>query len=350
MKAFPMFIRTTGRTVLIVGGGEQAAQKARLLLRTDARLLLAAPRLSPELAALVAEGRAAHHAGPLTPALFAGAAFAFIASGCAALDAAAAALARAARCPVNVVDRPDLCDLTTPAIVDRSPLVVAIGSEGTAPVLVRQIRCAVETMLAPDLGDLAALAGRLRGAVERAVPRSGRRAFWRWVFQGPPRHFWERGDRRSAARLLEQAVETGRPVREEKGCISVVAAPAAARDLLTLRALARLQEADVILHAGKAGEEALELARRDAVRIRIGPAGGDAPFLARAATPVVRAALAEAGKGRRVVLLLEAAGGRHALAEAVGAAARAAGIAFEIVPAILPERSAAPAADHPEAA
>ena len=351
MKAFPMFIRTTGRTVVIVGGGEQAAQKARLLLKTDARLLLAAPQLDPELAALVAEGRATHDTGPLTAALFAGAAFSFIASGCAALDAVAAALARAARCPVNVVDRPDLCDLTTPAIVDRSPVVVAIGSEGTAPVLTRQIRSAVETMLAPDLGELAALAGRLRAAVNAAIPPARRRAFWRWVFHGPPRHHWDRGEHRTASRLVKDAIAAGGKAADDTGCISVVTTPPAAGDLLTLRALARLQEADVVFHEGRMCAEALELARRDAARIEIDPAGTGTPSLPGTATRLIRALLAETRKGRRVVLLLDASRDCRGLVEAVGTAARAAGVAFETVPAALPEKVDAPTpAGRPEAA
>jgi len=147
MKSFPMFIRTTDRRVIIVGGGEQAAQKTRLILKTDARIILVAPRLEDELAGAVAQGTVEWSAGPVTLATFEGAAMAFIATGCPAHDAALHALATAARCPVNVVDRPDLCDITTPAIVDRDPIVVAIGSEGTAPVLTREIKSRLEQIL-----------------------------------------------------------------------------------------------------------------------------------------------------------------------------------------------------------
>ena len=125
MQSFPLFFRTTGARVTIVGGGEQAAQKARLILKTDAEITLVADRLDPELAALVQTGRATHQT-ELSTEVF-DAAFAFIATGCPGLDAAAHGLAKAARCPVNVVDRPSLCDVTTPAIVDRAPIVVGIG-------------------------------------------------------------------------------------------------------------------------------------------------------------------------------------------------------------------------------
>ncbi len=163
MKAFPMFIRTTDRRVVIVGGGEQAAQKARLMLKTDAQIVLVAPELDEELTALVEEGRATQET-TLSAASFDAAAMAFIATGCPGFDGAAQALARAARCPVNVVDRPDLCDLTTPAIVDRDPIVVAIGSEGTSPILTREIKTQLETLLPPRMGALAALAGRRAGS------------------------------------------------------------------------------------------------------------------------------------------------------------------------------------------
>ena len=175
MKSFPMFIRTTGRRVVICGGGEQAAQKSRLMLKTDAKIVLAAPELDPELEALVNSDRAEWHREAITATLFRGAAMGFIATGCPGLDAALHGIAKAAGCPVNVVDRPDLCDLTTPSLVDRDPVVVAIGTEGTAPVLARQIKTQVEQMLAPNLGGLAALAGRMRGAASGSTVTSKRR-------------------------------------------------------------------------------------------------------------------------------------------------------------------------------
>ena len=171
MKSFPMFIRTSNRRVVIVGGGEQAAQKARLMLKTDARLIFAAPVLDDELAGIAATGRAEHHSGAIAPDLFANAAMVFVGTGCPGLDAAVHALVKVSGAPVNVVDQPDLCDLTTPSLVDRDPLVVAIGTEGTAPVLARQVKTRVEEMLAPNLGGFAALAGRMRGAVAARVAR-----------------------------------------------------------------------------------------------------------------------------------------------------------------------------------
>lgn len=331
MKAFPMFIRTTGRRVTIVGGGEQAAQKARLILKTDAEILLVADRLEDELQTLVDEGRARQVTG-LSAQVFEGAAMGFVATGCPALDAAAHGLAQAARCPVNVVDQPDLCDLTTPAIVDRDPVVVAIGSEGTAPVLTREIKTRLEELLPQGLGGLAALAGRLRPSVNARVPRSRRRALWAWVFKGAPRDTWTRGQERDAARAIKQAIAAGGPPETRSGGqISLVGAGPGARDLLTLRAVERLQEADVIFYDRLVDAEVLELARRDAERVFVGKHVGAHAW---PQEQINRVITAEAQKGRRVVRLKSGDPGVFGRAGEELAAARAAGIPVEIVPGV----------------
>ena len=332
MHSFPMFIRTTGRRVVIAGGGEQAAQKARLMTKTDAALVLVAPSLDPELAALVKAGRATHVSGPITPALFEGAAMAFVATGCPGLDASLHALARAARCSVNVVDQPSLCDLTTPSIVDRDPVVVAIGTEGTAPVLARQIKTEVERMLPPTLGAFAAFAGRMRAGVAARVPRHGRRAFWRWVFSGEPMATWSRGAEREAARLVKAAIAQGQaPDAPAAGSIAYVGAGPGAPDLLTLRAVARLQEADVIFYDRLVDPGVLELARRDAERVFVGKVVGAHAW---PQERIDSAVVTEARKGRRVVRLKSGDPGIFGRLDEELAAARAAGIATEIVPGV----------------
>lgn len=332
MRSFPMFIRTTDRTVVIAGGGEQAAQKARLILKTDARIVLAAPRLDPELAALVAEGRARQHAGAITPALFDGAAMAFVATGCPGIDASLHALAQAARCPVNVVDQPALCDITTPSLVDRDPVVVAIGTEGTAPVLARQIKTRIEESLAPNLGGLAAFAGRMRGSVAARVPRAHRRGFWRWVFAGAPREVWTRGGERDAARMIKAAITQGAaPDTARPGSIALVGAGPGARDLLTLRAVARLQEADVIFYDRLVDDDVLELARRDAERVFVGKVVGAHAWPQDRINALI---VAEALKGRTVVRLKSGDPGIFGRATEELEAARAAGIRVDIVPGV----------------
>lgn len=345
MHSFPMFIRTTGRRVIIAGGGEQAAQKARLLLKTDAQLVLAAPELDTELAAIVTSGRAEHHTGPITAALFETAAMAFVATGCPGFDAALHGLAKAARCPVNVVDQPALCDMTTPSIVDRDPVVVAIGTEGTAPVLGRQIKTQIEQMLTPNLGSLAAFAGRMRDAVAARVPRAARREFWRWVFADAPRAQWTRGAERDAAQIIKDAITAGgAPTTEQEGSIAFVGAGPGARDLLTMRAVQRLQEADVIFYDRLVGDDVLEIARRDAERVFVGKVVGANVW---PQDRIDAAVVAEARKGRRVVRLKSGDPGIFGRLDEELRAAHAAGIATEVVPGVTAACAAGAALEQP---
>ncbi|MEL6608169.1 MAG: siroheme synthase CysG [Pseudomonadota bacterium] len=331
MKSFPMFIRTSGRRVVITGGGEQAAQKARLILKTDARIVLAAPELEDELAALVRQNKAEWHSGPITPALFEGAAMAFVATGCPGLDASLHALVTEARCPVNVVDQPDLCELTTPSIVDRDPVVVAIGTEGTAPVLARQIKTQVEQTLDPAIGGLAAFAGRMRDAVAQGVPRARRRAFWRWVFAETPKQAWVRGDEAAAIRAVKDAIADQASDQAQGGSIALVGAGPGARDLLTLRAVERLQEADVIFYDRLVDPACLELARRDAERVFVGKTVGAHAWPQDRINAVI---LAAARQGQRVVRLKSGDPSIFGRAEEELQTARAEGIPIEIVPGV----------------
>lgn len=339
MQSFPMFIRTTGRRVLIAGGGEQAAQKARLMLKTDAQIVLLATTLDAELADLVATGRALHDSGRIIATSFSDAAIVFIASGCPGLDAALHALAKAGGAAVNVVDQPALCDMTTPSIVDRDPVVVAIGTEGTAPVLARQIKSRVEEMLDPRLGAFAALAGRLRGTVAHHIPKADRRAFWRWAFGENPWHLHKTGAERAAADLLKQAI-TDRSLPAQTGHIALVGAGPGARDLLTLRAVERLQEADVIFYDRLVEADVLELARRDAERVCVGKVVGASAWPQDRICALI---VAEAAKGRRVVRLKSGDPGIFGRATEELDAATAAGIPIEIVPGITAASAAAAA-------
>ena len=336
MKTFPMFLQMAGRHVVIVGGGEQAAQKARLMLKTEARLVLVSPELDPELSDLVCQGRA-EQVTTLSIDVFRGAALVFVATGCVGLDYAVHALAKEAGALVNVVDRPALCDAVTPSLVDRDPVVVAISTEGTAPVLARLIKSQMETLLEPALGDLAALAGRLRPAVARVIPRQERRFFWDWVFSGPPRQAMARGAERDASRLVKDALADGGPAPVQ-GAIALVGAGPGAADLLTLRALRLLQEADVIYYDRLVDPAVLELARRDAERVFVGKEVGACAWPQDRINAVIVAA---AKQGRKVVRLKSGDPGIFGRLEEECAAARAAGVPVEIVPGVTAASAAA---------
>ena len=174
MRTFPIFLDLDQSRVAVVGGGEQAAQKIRLLLKTPARIDVFSETLNGELQDLAASGRIDWHRVFVPGAL----------NGCRLVYAAAdgatnAAVARAANernIPVNVVDDPALCTFQTPAIVDRAPVVIAIGTEGTAPVLARQIRGHLEALLPVKVGRLAALpehCGRSTGTYDPMRVRAG---------------------------------------------------------------------------------------------------------------------------------------------------------------------------------
>jgi uroporphyrin-III C-methyltransferase/precorrin-2 dehydrogenase/sirohydrochlorin ferrochelatase len=345
MQSFPMFIKMTGRRVVIAGGGEQAAQKTRLIMKTEARIILAAPELDAELSDLAQRGRIEHFAGTITADLFRDTALVFIASGCPGLDAALHDLAKSAGALVNVVDQPDLCDATTPSIVDRDPVVVAIGTEGTAPVLARQIKTKVEEMLPPTLGGFAALAGRLRQAVAASVPRAARRGFWAWAFNGAPRATWQRGGEREAARMLKDAIEAGQaPDHQKTGSIALVGAGPGARDLLTLRAVNALQEADVIYYDRLVDPQVLELARRDAERVYVGKTVGAHAWPQDRINGVITAAAAE---GKRVVRLKSGDPGIFGRAEEELSAARDRDIPVQIIPGITAASAAAASLGRP---
>ena len=331
MKTFPMFLQMAGRRVVIVGGGEQAAQKARLILKTDALVEIWAPTLDPELGELAKTGRVTHKTSPITPATFSGTALAFIATGCPGIDMALHTLAKEAGATVNVVDQPQLCDAITPSIVDRDPVVVAIGTEGTAPVLARQIKTKLEETLEPRLGDLAALAGRLRNVASARLGPRMRRDLWRWVFNDSPRQLFTSGAEREAAKVIKTAIETGEFGTSQEGTVSLVGAGPGAKDLITLRGVQRLQEADVIYYDRLLDPEILELARRDAERIYVGKAPGCHSWPQEKITQTLVAA---AKRGQRVVRLKCGDPGIFGRSTEETDALRANGILFEIVPGV----------------
>jgi len=298
--------------------------------------VLVAPELDAELAALVAEGRAMQ-VTTLRVDVFRGAALVFVATGCVGLDYAAHALAKEAGAVVNVVDRPALCDAVTPSIVDRDPVVVAISTEGTAPVLARQIRSRMETLLEPALGELAALAGRLRPQVNQRIPQRERRFFWDWVFNGAPRQAMARGAGREAAALVKRTLATG-GTGAVQGAIALVGAGPGAADLLTLRALRLLQDADVIYYDRLVDPAVLDLARRDAERVFVGKEVGASSWPQDRINAVIVAA---AKRGRKVVRLKSGDPGVFGRLTEELEAARAAGIPVEIVPGVTAASAAA---------
>lgn len=340
MKTFPMFLQMAGRRVVIAGGQEQAAQKARLILKTEAEVVILAPDLDAELASLAACGRVTHRTGPIGPADFENSALVFVATGCPAADMTLHDLAKAGGATVNVVDQPALCDAITPSIVDRDPVVVAIGTEGTAPVLARQIKTRLEETLEPRLGDLAALAGRLRAAAAARLAPRRRRDLWRWVFNDSPRRTFVSGAERAAAKMIKTAIERDDFGDMQQGSVSLVGAGPGAKDLITLRGVQRLQEADVIFYDRLLDPEILELARRDAERIYVGKAPGCHSW---PQEKITQSVVAAAKRGQRVVRLKCGDPGVFGRSTEEMAALAQADIPFEVVPGVTAACAAAAA-------
>ncbi len=266
MKTFPMFLKMENRRVLIIGGGEQAAQKVRLILKTDAEIVVLSDHLCSELQTYCDAGQITHLDAPLTIDLLRSAILTFSATGCAGAGSAHAALAEAANALINVVDMPDHCEAMTPSIVDRDPLVIAIGTEGNAPILGRQIKSKIETTLETRLGDLVAYAGRMRKDVARFVPQAQRRSFWKTVFDGPPRDAFKSGNERRAFSMIKDMIFDQEQQTPSQGRVSVIESEHGLAGKLRLEDVAKLQEADRIYFQRGLHENILEMARRDAER------------------------------------------------------------------------------------
>jgi len=341
LNTFPIFMRVEGEAVVVVGEGDEALAKARLIAQSSAELKIVAKNPEPALEAWAGEnGVEIIRESYRTSHLF-GVALVFAASGGAQLDARVAADARAANIPVNAVDRPELCDFFTPALINRAPVAIAIGTEGAGPVLAQIIRSRIDRILPPALGRLAQLAASWRDAVERIVPRgAARRDFWKSFFEGEPARAVTAGDDEAASRAAERLL-SGAP---EKGHVVLVGAGPGSEDLITLRAHRLLMEADVIVHDALVPEAVVALGRRDAERIYAGKRKG----CHSKSQNEINELLVELGrKGKRVVRLKSGDPLVFGRAGEEMAALREAGISYEVVPGVTAAFAAAADFDLP---
>ncbi|HET9448954.1 MAG TPA: siroheme synthase CysG, partial [Steroidobacteraceae bacterium] len=328
MDYFPIFLRLAGERVLVVGGGEVAARKIDLLLRTSAKVRVVAPELVCRLAERVTAGEMEHVAAEFAPEHLDGVRLAIAATDKHSINAWVARQAERRNIPVNVVDDRELSRFIMPAIIDRSPVVVAVGSSGDAPVLTRRLRERLESFLPQRLGALAKLAGKLRPTIkERIESPARRRKFWENFFDGTVAADVLAGRSVDVADIAS-TLRTG---EQDSGEVVLVGAGPGDPGLLTLRALRALQNADVILYDRLVSVEVLDLARRDAERINVGKTGGGA----RVSQDEINALLVQlAQQGKRVCRLkggdpfIFGRGGEELEALA------AAGVRFEVVPGV----------------
>ncbi|EIM1709438.1 siroheme synthase CysG [Aeromonas dhakensis] len=330
MDYLPIFCRLDNKPVLLVGGGEVAQRKARLLLDAGAQLTVVAPELDPELAELAANGSIEWLAGEFAPAQLAGKWLVVAATDQREVNALVYQSANQARIFANVVDDPKRSSFIMPSIIDRSPLMVAISSGGKAPVLARLLREKLEALLPQHLGTVATFAGSLRDRVKARFASMGeRRRFWERLL-GADRlgQALARGDSASAHQLADTLFadesQTG-------GEVVLVGAGPGDPGLLTLHALRQMQQADVVVYDRLVSDEVIALVRRDAKRIFVGKQAGNHCVPQEGINQLL---LEEAKKGQRVVRLkggdpfIFGRGGEE-LETLVGS-----GIGFQVVPGI----------------
>jgi uroporphyrin-III C-methyltransferase/precorrin-2 dehydrogenase/sirohydrochlorin ferrochelatase len=272
----PVFLNVRERPAVVVGGGAIALRKAELLFRCGARITLVAPQLTVDFAALLSSGRVEHRATHFSAGAIAGAAVVIAATDQPSVNAAVAAAARSRNIPVNVVDDLRESSFIVPAIVDRDPVIVAVGTSGNAPVLARYVRERIEALLPPQLGKLAALAGRWRRRVGKALSSVlERRRFWERVFAGPVATQVFAGREAQAELELRRELKRAAAARSSGvGEVYIVGAGPGDPDLLTLKAARLLQQADVVLYDRLISAAVLDRARRDAERIYVGKEAG----------------------------------------------------------------------------
>lgn len=329
MDYLPLFADLAGRPVLVVGGGDIAARKIELLRRAGARIQIASRELCPELQTLLDEQQLEWLATAFEPAQLDKVFLVIAATDDNALNAHVYDEANARHKLVNVVDDQPKCSFIFPSIVDRSPLVVAISSSGTAPVLARMLREKLETLLPSHLGQMAQLAGQWRDKVKARFSRmSDRRRYWERIFNGRFASQMATGDVEAAKATLDSELGDQPP---RQGEIILVGAGPGDSGLLTLRGLQVMQLADVVLYDHLVSEEVLDLVRRDADRICVGKRAS-AHLLPQDEINQLMVQLAQ--KGKRVVRLK---GGDPFIFGRGGEelqAAQQAGIPFQVVPGV----------------
>lgn len=341
MRLFLASIPLEDTRVVVVGGGEPALAKLRLFLGSPAQLSWFAPELDASALEIPRTAPEPQRREPSAADLDGGR-LVFIALPDLEQVGRIAALARAAGAQVNVVDQPALSDFQTPALIDRDEVVVGIATGGSAPILARDIRSRIEAVLPEGLAHVARMARELRDTVKSSVPDfMARRRFWERAFRGPAADLAAAGRtaeaRREMLRLLNQAAP-------EQGMVHIVGAGPGDPELLTLKALRALQDADVIIHDRLVPDAVLDRARRDARRLYVGKTRGDHSV---PQDQIEQLMIDEARAGHRVVRLK---GGDPFVFGRGGeelASVRAAGIPVFVVPGVTAALACAASAGIP---
>ena len=270
MHALPIFMNITNRRCVVIGGGEVASRKVIMLLKANAAITLYSPEVCPALQVLSEDGTITHIKANFEPSQLTDACLVIAATDVEVVNTAVSIAAKAKNIPVNVVDSPALCTFTMASIVERSPIVIAISSEGNAPVLARYLRTKIETMLPAGYGRIASIAGEFRDKVKAKYATSqARRIFWEGVLQGPIVERILSGQEAAARNSLNELLSS-KAEPSHNGEVYLVGGGPGDPDLLTFRALRLMQQCDVCVYDKLVSPEVLELVRRDAELIYVG--------------------------------------------------------------------------------
>ncbi|MDP9008905.1 MAG: siroheme synthase CysG [Pseudomonadota bacterium] len=301
MNYFPIFLDLTGLKVLVVGGGEVALRKVALLERSGAFITLVAPEVLPELRERAAAGKIHVEIREFIPDDLGGARLVIVATSRRAVNRWIATLSDARGIPVNVVDDREASRFIVPAIIDRDPVLVAISTAGTSPVLARRLREQLEAVIPKKIGKLALWLRALRHAARRRLRDTDeRRRFFETIVDGPAARRFIDGDVHGAQSIAQQLLARTSTAPRPAGEVTLVGAGPGDPELLTLKALRALQDADVILHDRLVPDGLLDMARRDAARICVGKTAGS---IGSTQEEINALLIAHALQGKRVVRL-----------------------------------------------
>jgi len=271
MDLLPIFLDIKQKPCLLVGGGEVAGRKARLLLEAGSALRVISPELGLTLSEMKQEGKIEHierqyHTDDLGEVHLV-----IAATDDSEVNRTISEQAKAQRIPVNVVDQPALSSFIMPSIIDRSPIIAAVSTGGTSPVLARLIRGRLESLIPTGYGRLAELSGRFRDAVKAKFDNiTDRRRFWEEVLQGGVAERVFSGHMEEADKLMQRMLDDATITSDSIGEVYLVGGGPGDPDLVTFRALRLMQQADVVVYDRLIEKPVLEMTRRDADRIYVG--------------------------------------------------------------------------------
>jgi len=298
---FPVFFNLAGQKVLIVGGGEVALRKISMLERTGARLSVVAPQIAPEIMQRAAAGALELAIREFVAEDLDGARLVIVATSREAVNRWIAKLSESRNIPVNVVDDRQASRFIVPAIIDRDPVLVAVATGGASPVLARRLRERLEAFIPRRIGEFAEWLRELRAGTRRQLRDvDERRRFFETLIDGPAARRFIEGDNQGARRIAQRLLATTSTAARAAGEVTLVGAGPGDPELLTLKALRALQDADVILHDRLVPAAVLDLARRDAEQICVGKAAGNVGTTQQEINSLM---IEHARQGKRVVRL-----------------------------------------------